>query len=166
MIKLMKGTIALIIILAVQFNVVAQEDEITDEDLTSYATLLLKVDSMKAATKTKFSEMVKSHELMDGGKRYNEIKKAKGDEAKLAEINATGEEIAAYDELVAFNTDAAASIKAVFSAEVKDGIGAKKYNAIKRKLKADADVKAKYDEIFASLKEKQEGENIEEDTNK
>ncbi|MEL6562768.1 MAG: hypothetical protein AAFQ94_31655, partial [Bacteroidota bacterium] len=110
MIKLIKGTIVLIVLLAVQFNVIAQDDEITDEDLTAYATLLLKVDSLKAAAKSQFSEMVKSNELMNGGKRYNELKKAIGDEAKLAEIGATEEEIQAYNDLIAFNTEASANI--------------------------------------------------------
>mgnify|MGYP001801484245 CR=1 FL=1 len=164
MIKLIKGTIVLIIILAVQFNVLAQDEEITDEDLTAYATLLLKVDSMKVAAKAKFSEMVKSNELMNGGKRYNELKKAIGDEEKLSEIKATEEEIQAYNDLVASNTEASANIKAAFGAEVKEGIGARKYNIIKKMLKSDAEAKTKYDEIFASLKEKQE-ENTEEDTN-
>ncbi len=117
---------------------------------------------MKADAKAKFSELVKANELMAGGKRYNELKKAKGDEEKLAEINATEEEIQAYNELVAFNTEASTNIKAVFGAEVKDGIGAKKYNAIKKALKADAEMKTKYDEIFAGLKEQMETEPTEE----
>lgn len=162
MIKLIKGAIVLIVLLAVQFNAFAQDDEITDEDLTAYATLLLKVDSLKAAAKTQFSEMVKSDELMNGGKRYNELKKAIGDEAKLTEIGATEEEIQAYNDLIAFNTEASANIKATFSAEVKDGIGARKYNTIKKALKADADIKSKYDEIYASLKEATESVESEE----
>lgn len=162
MIKLTKGTILLIILLTVQFNVIAQEDEITDEDLTAYATLLLKVDSMKDAAKNQFSEMVKANELMAGGKRYNELKSAIGDDEKLAEIKATEEEVQAYNELVAFNTNASANIKTVFGAEVKDGIGARKYNTIRKLLKSDADVKAKYDEIYVNLKGQQEVETDEE----
>lgn len=153
----------LLVLLTVQFGAIAQEDEITEADLTAYATLLLKVDSLKDAAKNQFSEMVKSNELMDEGRRYNELKKAIGDEAKLAEIEATEEEIQAYNDLIAFNTAASENIKTIFNNEVKDGIGARKYNEIKKSLKSDAEMKSKYDEIFASLKESQETD--EEDTN-
>jgi len=161
----MKRTIVLLLFVAVQFSAFAQDAEVSDEDLTAYATLLLKVDSMKLAAKAQFSEMVKNHELMDAGRRYNALKKAIGDEEKLAEIEATEEEIAAYNDLVAKNAEASASIKTVFSASVKEGIGAKMYNVIKKKLKADTDLKTKYDEIFASLKAQQEAEVTAEETN-
>lgn len=160
--KLSKLTIVVLLLLFAQANVFAQDDEVTDEELTAYATLLLQIDSMKVAAKTQFSEMVKTHELMDGGRRYNALKKAIGDEAKLAEIEATEEEIAAYEGLVAKNGEASANIKTFLSTNVKEGIGAKKYNIIKKKLKADADLKTKYDEIVAALKEKMEGDAAEE----
>ena len=160
--KLTKPAIVVLIALFAHFAAFAQEEEVTDEELTAYATLLLQIDSMKVAAKTQFSEMVKTHELMDGGRRYNAIKKAKGDEAKLAEIEATEEEIAAYNDLVAKNGEVSANIKTFLSTTVKEGIGAKKYNVIKKKLKADADFKAKYDAVFAELKAKMEGETAEE----
>ncbi|MEL7145022.1 MAG: hypothetical protein AAFO69_01535 [Bacteroidota bacterium] len=160
--KLLKPTIVILLVLFAQTSVFAQDEEVTDEELTAYATLLLQIDSMKLAAKTQFSEMVKTHELMDGGRRYNALKKAIGDEAKLAEIEATEEEIAAYEELVAKNGEASANIKSFLSTNVKDGIGARKYNVIKKKLKADSDFKAKYEEIVASLKEKMEEATVEE----
>ena len=166
MFKIAKNTILLLLMLAIQTTVFAQEEEeITEQDITAYAVLMIKVDSMKAAAKDQFSEMVKNHELMDGGRRYNELKKAIGDDAKLAEIKATEEEIAAYNELVAFNDNAAVEIRTVFSNSVKDGMGARMYNAIKKKLKADAKFKQNYKEVYANLAgEAGETEEEEEDT--
>ncbi|MGB3465404.1 MAG: hypothetical protein WBA74_09040 [Cyclobacteriaceae bacterium] len=160
----MKTTILLILAITLQTTAFAQEEEITEEDIVAYASLMLKVDSMKTAAKEQFSEMVKNHELMAGGKRYNELKKAIGDEEKLAEINATEEEIAAYNELVAFNTQASVDIKTVFSSSVKEGLGARKYNAIKKKLKTDADFKTKYQEIYDNMAGEME-ESTEEEAN-
>lgn len=151
MIRKAKNAVLLVVLLALQTTVYAQDEEITTEDLTAYAELMLKVDSMKVSAKNEFSEMVKSHELMDGGRRYNELKKAMGDDEKLAEIEATEEEIAAYNELSEFNSKASTEIKAAFGSLVKDGMGARKYNAVKRKLKSDEATKAEYEALYESL---------------
>ena len=160
--KLSKTTILILFVLFAQISVFAQDEDVTEEDLKDYATLMLQIDSMKTVAKDQFSDAVKSHELMDEGRRYIELKNAMGNEEKLAEIEATEEEIAAYNELLAQNDEAADNIRSFLSTEVKDGIGARKYNAVKKKLKEDADFKAKYKEITAMLKEKIEEDTVEE----
>ncbi len=134
-------------------NVQAQDEEISDEELQKYAQVMNTVDQMKQEAKDKYLEMIKSDELMAGGKRFNQIKKAKGDEAKLAELEVTEEEQAAYDSLVAKNAAFAADIKAKFTEMIKGDIGAAAYNKIKKQLKTDDALKAKYEELLAALKE-------------
>jgi len=159
-----KASVLMVLFMLVTINAFAQETEVSNDDLKGYAALILKVDNMKAEAKSSFSEMVKSHELMDKGRRYNAIKKAFGDEAKLAEIEATEDEVKAYEELVAKQGEASANIKTVLSTDVKEGIGAKMYNIIKKKIKTDGEFKAKYEETYASLKAEMES-TLEEEAN-
>lgn len=141
----------LVVCLIVCPKTMAQDAEVTSEELTQYAQVSAKIDSLKAGMKAKISEAVKSNELMDGGKLYNKLNKAKGDETKLAEIGASEEQLAAYaqiqEDINAFKAD----FKTQYTAVVKDEIGAGTYNKVKKALKADAAVKAQYDEIMASL---------------
>lgn len=137
--------------LAVCPKTVAQDAEVTSEELTQYAQVTAKIDSLKADMKAKISEAVKSNELMDGGKMYNLLNKANGDEAQIAETGATEEQLAAYakiqEDIEAFK----ATFKEQYTAVVKDEIGAGTYNKVKKALKADAELKSQYKEILASL---------------
>lgn len=136
----------------------AQDAGVTTEELTQYAMVSAKIDSLKAGMKSKISEAVKSNELMDGGKLYNKLNKAKGDEAKLAEIGATEEQLAAYATIQEDITAYKAEFKTQYTAVVKDEIGAGTFNKVKKALKADAAVKAQYDEIVASMSSETEEE--------
>lgn len=141
----------LVACLAICPKTVAQDAEITNEELTQYAKVSSKIDLLKTDMKAKISEAVKSNELMEGGKLYNKLNKAKGDEAKLAEIGASEEQMAAYAEIQESITAYKKEFKDQYTAVVKDEIGAGTFNKVKKALKADATVKAKYDEIVASL---------------
>ncbi len=140
----------LLMVVAVQVNA-QNAEEVTDEELKGYAEVMYKVDQMKAEAKEKYVELIKGHELMQKGKRFNEIKKAKGDEAVLAELGVTEEEMAAYNEILAENDKFKVEIKEAFNALVKEDLGAGTYNKVKRQLKSDEELKVKYDEVYASV---------------
>ncbi|MEP2024282.1 MAG: hypothetical protein ABJH98_07575 [Reichenbachiella sp.] len=141
----------LIACLAICPKTIAQDSEVTSEELTQYAQVSAKIDSLKADMKAKISESVKSNELMDGGKMYNLLNKAKGDEAKIAETGATEEQIAAYAQIQVDIDAFKSTFKEQYTAVVKDEIGAGTYNKVKKALKADETVKAQYTEIVASM---------------
>jgi len=139
-------------ILIVNSPAAAQDDEITDDELMLYATVMNKIDSMKEDMKVKYNDFIKSEELMDEGRRFNELKSANGDETKLAEISATEEEIAVYDKIQEAYDAMVADFKEVYPTLIKDELGAAVYNKVKKGLKADPDLKTKYEEIVDSLK--------------
>ncbi|WP_420581617.1 hypothetical protein [Reichenbachiella sp.] len=141
----------LVACLVVGPNTMAQDAEITSEELTQYAQVSAKIDSLKSGMKTKISEAVKSNELMDGGRLYNKLNKAKGDEAKIAEIGATEEQLAAYAQIQEDIKAFKAEFKTQYTTVVKEEMGTGTFNKVKKALKADAAVKAQYDEIVASL---------------
>lgn len=142
--------------LAVCPQLSAQDTDVTEEELTLYAQVSSKIDSLKDNMKSRINDAVKSNELMDGGKLYNQLNRAGGDETKIAEIGASEEQLAAYKEIQESITAYKAEFKEQYTAVVKDEIGAGVYNKVKKAMKADASVKARYDEILASLTEETE----------
>lgn len=142
---------ALVMIMASNFNLVAQDAEITDDELKLYATVMGKIDGMKAEMKTKYNALIKNEESMNGGRRFKEIKSAKGDEAKLAEINVTEEEMSIFNKIQEEYASMTKEFKATYPTLIKDELGAGVYNKVKKALKSDSDLKEKYDTIVASL---------------
>lgn len=141
----------MVAIFAMNSKVMAQDAEITDEDLTKYAQVTMKIDAMKADMKDKITTAVKSNELLDGGRLYNKLNKAKEDETKIAETGATEEQLAAYaaikEEIKVFKAD----FKMAYTTIVKEEIGAGSFNKVKKGLKTDDALKLKYDQILVSL---------------
>ena len=81
----------------------AQDDDTpSDEELRSYIVVMDSIEVMKVSIGDKVNEKIQESELMQGGRRYKELEGADGDEAKLAEIEATEEEIAEYDAIIAY----------------------------------------------------------------
>ncbi len=160
--KLFKKTLLLlgmfVAVAALNNTAMAQDDEVTDEELKLYATVMNKIDSMKTDMQEKYNEMIKSEETMDGGRRFKELKKANGDETKLAEINATEEEIAAYNAIQEGYEKLVSDFKTAYPTLIKDELGAAVYNKVKKALKADEELKEKYEAIVESLKPQEDEE--------
>ena len=150
--------------LAVDSRAIAQDSEVTDEELLKYATVMNQIDVLKADLKAKTNEMVKGNELMNGGRRYKELKGANGDETKLSEIEATEEEIAAFNTIEETIATMKGEFKTNYTALIKDDLGAATFNKVKKALKADDELKAKYEEVLASISEEPTDEE-EEDSN-
>ena len=136
----------------------AAEETVTDEELTQYATVMNKIDSMKADLQDQYNEVIKSNELMDGGRRFMEIKKAWGNEEKLAEAKVTEEEKAAYQGILTKYDSMVAEFKEVYPTIIKDELGAALYNKVSQQLKKDKELEAKYNELLASMKEDESAE--------
>lgn len=142
----------LVAIVIVNSSAVAQDVEITDEELKLYATVMNKIDSMKTDMKVKYNGLIKSEESMKGGRRFSELKKANGDEAKLVEIKATEEEIAIYNKIQVEYAKMTSDFKAGYPILIKEELGAGVYNKVKKALKTNSELKAKYDTVVESLK--------------
>lgn len=128
----------------------AQDEGITDEDLNKYAVAMDSIENMKATFIETISEMVKSNENVSAA-RYNDLSKIIDDEAKLQEAEATPEEIEFVKSVAAKKEEETAKINETFQSLAKDYIGAKTYNAVKKALKEDAEIKAKYDSLMEEL---------------
>ena len=148
-----KGFIALLLAVTITGQLQAQEEEITDEQLRRYALLTEVIDLMKKDISVEVNKMIKNQEGMTG-KRYVELSKTKGDEAKLTELNTTDFEkqfLALVDNLKTERTDAIKSVNSSVATKMIGNKG-KTYKAIKAALKEDPAIKERFDTILAQLR--------------
>lgn len=135
-------------------SALAQSDnEISDEDLRSYIMVMDSVDQLRTQLSEDVSEMIKSHELMDGGRAYSKIKAADGDTEKLEEEGITEEQVQAYEELQEQVNEMQAELNAAFSDMVKEHVGVADYNKIRKGLRNDEELKARYEALAAEMNE-------------
>lgn len=129
----------------------SQEATVNDEELNKYATAMDSVNEMSAAVMVTISEMVKNSTVMKPS-RYNDLSKIAKDEAKLAEANATPEEIEFLKQVAAKKEEGSAGINAAVQSLAKEYVGVAVFNKVKKALAADAELKTKYDALMAELK--------------
>ena len=142
----------------------AQSDqEISDEKITAYIIVMDSVDALGSKIQEDIGNMIKDHELLDGGRAYQTISSAKGDSVKLAEEGITEEQIAAYNEIMQEMETRKNELNEIFVTLVKEKVGAAEYNQIKKGLRSDPELKERYDAIAAEIEEEKtaEGENAE-----
>lgn len=142
-------------------SAMAQDSEVSDEKLQAYVVVMDSVDVLRTTLSESVSEMIKSHEMMDGGRVYNKIKLAQGDTVKLAEEGITEEQLAAYDEIKEEVAELQAELNETFSEMVKEQVGIADYNKIRKGLRSDAELKERYKELMAERKA--QNEEVEED---
>ncbi len=159
----LKSILVFSFVLTFTLSASAQDDEIeiTDEDLKKYAVTMDSLETMKDNVKNVMADMLKSNENITIA-RYNELNDAIGDEEKLTELEATEEEVEFIQAVIDKKEELTAQIKPTLTTMVKDYIGSvKMYNAIKKGLKSDEELKAKYDTMMEEIiaaKESEEGE--------
>lgn len=158
----MKKILALLAIVGLTFGVaMAQEEEetpVTDEELKGYAVVMDSVDAMKENVKNVMAEMIKGNEELSTA-RYNELNDAvaKENDEKLAEMEATEEEIAFIKNVIAIKDSLTSQLTESFKEMVKSDLGVKTYNKVKAAIK-DKEVKARYKEILAEVSAARKGE--------
>jgi len=121
----------------------AQDDSISDEDLQKYVVAMDSIEHMKTHLIETITEMVKGNEDVSAA-RYNELSKIIDDEAKLKEAEANEVEIAFVKSVAAKKEEETAKINETFQSLALNYIGGRTYNAIKKALKEDETIKAKY----------------------
>lgn len=153
--------LATLLMLLTSLTLRAQEteekpNEVTDEELMAFAVMEDSVNLVKDLKTEEFNDLLKSHELMDGGRRYLEIKKVYGDEEKLAEAEVTEEELAAYDEIQLKYEAIAEAIKSYKINYIKETLGVSLYNKVNKAIKSDKEVKARLSAMLEEIKSKRE----------
>ena len=151
--------LAFLIFCLIGFNAQAQdeaEEEITDEEIAKFAAMEDSVMAFYEQKNVELVTMIKENEVIEGAGRYNEIKDAWEDEAKLAEIEITDEEKAAYEAILEFMGSLSTEVREMKIGLIKndDVLGIATYNKVNKAMKVNPEVKEKVDSLMAELKEK------------
>ncbi|MEQ8903731.1 hypothetical protein [Ekhidna sp.] len=146
--------VLLLICLVAGINMVNAQDEtsFSDEELTKYATVMVWAEVEKERMTEVYNGWINNDEVLEAA-RFVEIKSANGDSLKLQEIEATDDEIMAFQQIQVDYDSMTSSFKEVYIGKIKGDIGAGLYNTLKKELKSSEGTKARYQEIYNGLKE-------------
>lgn len=132
----------------------AQESEtFTDEDLTSYATVMAWAETEQQKLTNLVIDSVETW-LADSpltNARYNDLSKASKD-GILDEVEATEEELSTFADIQQRIEDKKQVFIEEYKTRIKEDIGAGLYNKLKGPLKSDMELKARYEAILTNLK--------------
>lgn len=147
----MKRLIAMLVTLVAVVMVQAQD--FSDEDLTKYATVMKWAEEQKAELGSTVRDSV-SIWLDESGvltpSLYNDLSKAKKKDA-LAEVEATDEELSVFNSIQERIDQKTTKFKETYTTKIKEDIGAGLYNDLRKALKSDTDLKARYQGVFDGL---------------
>ncbi len=137
-------------------------DAVTDEELAKYAKMEVEFSNFLNSRTEKMKSMIVENEIFQGGARYNEIKAAWGDEAKMTESKVTEEEKAAYTVVQDFQNSQQEVLKEFKTDLIMDEevLGAGTYNKVLAATKEDPALKAKLDGMIDEMKSKQAAEKV------
>ncbi len=153
MFKVFKNAVVIVLMFVASTASFAQEEEISDESLYRYAMMQEVITIMKKDISKEINQMIKNQDGMTG-QRYKELSATKGDETKLAAIDAKEWEVKFLEQTNNFKETRITSIKTVNTELAIKMVGnnGKTYKEIKSQLKENEELKARYDAIAASLK--------------
>lgn len=154
--KITKVLIPCFFLLAAVGSKAQTSNAITDEDLKKYAIAMDSVEGMQETLRQIVAENVQKNTVMPVV-RYNELFKIIDDASKLKESNATPEEIAFIKQINDLRTVNLSRINASYQSLAKDFVGLKAFNAIRKSLNTDKDLKARYDNLSKNSDTKQKG---------
>jgi hypothetical protein len=132
-------------------------EEVTDEELTMFANVEVMTSNYVDEKTEVLRNMILNNEKIEGGARYNEIKAAWGDEAKMAEAKVTDEEKEAFQAVKDFQDSLQESVKTYKTELIMDDtiLGAGTYNKVNGAIKEDPALKAKLDGMIEVQKEQE-----------
>lgn len=145
------------------FSVYAQdvvvEEAITDEEMTKFANVEVMTSDFVEGKNKELVDMITNNEVLGGGARYNEIKAAWSDEAKMTAINVTPEEKEAYQGILDFMTSMKQVVVEFKTELIKNDsiLGIATYNKVNKAIKEDPATKEKMNSLINVLKVKDDG---------
>jgi hypothetical protein len=119
---------------------------ITDDELKKYALTMDSVQGMQETLQQIIAEHVQKNTVMSV-ERYNQLFKIAKDQAKLAEAQATAEERAFLQEIEDLKALNLGRINSTYQSLAKEYVGLKAFNAIRKSLDTDPQLKSRYETI-------------------
>lgn len=155
----MKRLFFMFLLLGMGWASQAQEETYTDEELKTYASVMIWAESETENLKSLVKDSVEIWigETVLSASKYNELSKAKGDYASL---EASQEEIAVFNEIQNRIEAKKTAFTENYKSKIMDEIGGSLYNRLKKSLKSDEAVKSRYETIVSKLKSEESSSGI------
>ena len=149
--NLAKAVFAALLLAFVSVNA-AQAQDFTDEELKDYAVIMLAQKAITDKISPYVNDLIEKQEGIDGN-RYAELDAiAKGDATKLPASTDTEKFEQSFYATIQKRVNARKKgAGTVVSTLAKYTLGAKKYSAIKKAYRSNADTKAKVDGMMAAM---------------
>ncbi len=140
--KLLHGLLVSVLLSGFALNAIAQEEEVTDEDIKNYAVIELAKNSIVNSISPMVNELIEKQEGMTG-QRFQELQAGEGEPAQDWETQF----VAIVNKQIDKRKNAAVDVVKLLAA---NAMGAAKYKATKAAL-STPDVKAKFDSYLAAF---------------
>lgn len=124
--------------------------QVTDEELKKYAIAMDSIETLKFQLTGTLNKIAKGNDKISA-KRYTTLIPIVNDAAKLAEANATPEEIAYLKQAVTTRNEETIKFQKAFQSLVSEYIGDKAVSKIRNALKTDTLLQKKYDSLTRKL---------------
>ena len=146
--------VLIVLSLIAGFGIAKAQDDVTftGEELTTYAQVMVWAEVEKGRMTEIYNGWINNDKTLEAT-RFVEIKNAKGDTAKLQEIEALGDELMAFEKIQVDYDSMIASFTEVYKEKIKGDIGAGLYNSLRKELKKNANLKSRYQAIYDALLE-------------
>ena len=89
--------------------------------------------------------------------RFLKIKNAADDSLKLSALEVVSKEMDAFNQIINDYDSIISLFADVFKKKIKEEVSARLYNDLRRDLKSDNDLKARYETVLNGLKKDEEG---------
>ena len=138
------------ILLFISFGVFSQDqEEFTDDEISTYAKVMVWAEMETQKMSDSVEYWVKNNEKLSAS-AYNELSKAaKSGDISTADV--TQEETDEFQIIQDKIDNQKEAFKLVYVDKIKEDIGAGLYNRLKKALKSDEELKARYDAIYSSI---------------
>lgn len=148
----MKKTWLICLMSLVVWSLQAQEEdktEFTDDELISYATVMVWVEGEKVKMQDAYNSWIQENDSIEASK-FSEMLKASRS-GSLEEVEATEDELTAFNNIQGKNDQQQADFKEVFVGKIKEEITVSLYNDLSKALKKDEELKTRYQTVFDEL---------------
>jgi hypothetical protein len=152
-----KLSLITLFILSFTVSKAQDEDAYTDEELTTYAKVMVWAEAEKGTMTDTYNDWINNNEQLSA-QRFLDIKNANGDSVKIQDASISVVELAAFELIQTKYDSMTSSFKDVYIGKIKGDIGAGLYNRLKKSLKTDAEIKTRYETIVEELKTGKEAE--------
>ncbi|MBC6426922.1 MAG: hypothetical protein GDA51_10770 [Ekhidna sp.] len=153
---MLRSVLLSISLFLVAFSLVGQnENKYADEDLIKYALVMKWAEEEKDKMTAIYNGWIRSNEVISTP-RFLKIKNAADDSLKWSELDVVSEEMKVFNQITNDYDSMVSSFTALYKKKIKEEISAVLYNNLRKDLKNNNDLKARYKTILDDLKEDEE----------